>query len=144
MSNIRKYDDIINLPHHISKKHPQMSIYERAAQFAPFAALVGYEDAVEETARITDKRIELNEEEKNILDMKLQMLKEQMNVQIYPNITIMYFIPDLKKDGGKYIRILGTIKKIDEIKNLIILDDKTEIPIRDIINIVGESLQTNI
>ena len=144
MSNSRKYDDIINLPHHISKKHPQMSIHERAAQFAPFAALVGYEDAVEETARITDKRIELNEEEKNILDMKLQMLKEQMNVQIYPNITIMYFIPDLKKDGGKYIRILGTIKKIDEIKNLIILDDKTEIPIRDIINIVGESLQTNI
>ena len=140
MSNSRKYDDIINLPHHISKKHPQMSIYERAAQFAPFAALVGYEDAVEETARITDKRIELNEEEKNILDMKLQMLIEQIKVQIYPNITIMYFIPDLKKDGGKYIRISGKIKKIDEFKNLIILDDKTEIPIRDIISISGESL----
>ena len=140
MNNIKKYDDIINLPHHISKKHPQMSMEERAAQFAPFAALVGYEDAVEETARITTKRIELNEEEKNILDMKLQMLNEQMQVQIHPNITIMYFVPDLKKDGGKYIKISGIVKRIDEYKQLIILDDKTEIPINEIISISGESL----
>ena len=140
MTNIKKYDDIINLPHHISKKHPQMTMEERAAQFAPFAALVGYEDAVEETARITSKRIELNEEEKNILDMKLQMLNEQMQVQIHPSITIMYFVPDLKKDGGKYIKISGTVKRIDEYKQLIILDDKTEIPINEIISITGESL----
>ena len=140
MNNIKKYDDIINLPHHISKKHPQMSMEERAAQFAPFAALVGYEDAVEETARITTKRIELNEEEKNILDIKLQMLKEQMHVQIYPEITIMYFVPELKKDGGKYIKISGTVKRIDEYKQLIIFDDKTEIPINEIISINGESL----
>ncbi len=138
--NINKYDDIINLPRHISKKHPQMSVEERAAQFAPFAALVGYEDEVEETARITEKRIELNEEEKKILDMKLQMLNEQIKVQIYPNITIMYFIPDLKKDGGKYIKVSGVIKKVDEFKQLIILDDKTEIPIKDIIKILGESV----
>lgn len=140
MNNIKKYDDIINLPHYISKKHPQMSMEERAAQFAPFAALVGYEDAVEETARITTKRIELNEEEKNILDMKLQMLNEQMQVQIHPNITIMYFVPDLKKDGGKYIKISGIVKRIDEYKQLIILDDKTEISIKEIISISGESL----
>ena len=140
MNNIKKYDDIINLPHHISKKHPQMSMEERAAQFAPFAALVGYEDAVEETARITTKRIELNEEEKNILDMKLQMLNEQMQVQIHPNITIMSFVPDLKKDGWKYIKISGIVKRIDEYKQLIILDDKTEIPINEIISISGESL----
>ena len=138
--NINKYDDIINLPRHISKKHPQMSVEERAAQFAPFAALVGYEDEVEETARITEKRIELNEEEKKNLDMKLQMLNEQIKVQIYPNITIMYFIPDLKKDGGKYIKVSGVIKKVDEFKQLIILDDKTEIPIKDIIKILGESV----
>ena len=140
MNNIKKYDDIINLPHYISKKHPQMSMEERAAQFALFAALVGYEDAVEETARITTKRIELNEEEKNILDMKLQMLNEQMQVQIHPNITIMYFVPDLKKDGGKYIKISGIVKRIDEYKQLIILDDKTEISINEIISISGESL----
>ena len=142
--NFNKYEDIINLPRHISKKHPQMPIEERAAQFAPFAALVGYEDAVEETARITEKRIELNEEEKNILDIKIQMLSEQIKVQIYPNITIIYFIPDLKKEGGKYIKVSGVIKKIDEFKQLIILDDKTEIPIKDVINIMGESLQVNI
>ena len=135
-----KYDDIIKLSHHISKKHPQMSMEDRAAQFAPFAALVGYEDAVEETARITTKRIELNEEEKNILDMKLQILNEQIRIQIYPNVTIMYFVPDLKKDGGKYIKISGTVKKIEEYKQLIILDDKTEIPINEIISINGESL----
>ena len=89
-----KYDDIIKLSHHISKKHPQMSMDERAAQFAPFAALVGYEEAVEETARITTKRIELNEEEKNALDIKLQTLKEQIQIQIYPNVIIIYFVPD--------------------------------------------------
>lgn len=140
MNNSVKYDDIIKLSHHISKKHPQMSMEERAAQFAPFAALVGYEDAVEETARITTKRIELNEEEKNALDIKLQMLNEQIRVQIYPNVIIMYFVPDLKKDGGKYIKISGTVKRIDEYKQLIILDDKTEISINEIISINGESL----
>lgn len=140
MNESGKYDDIIKLSHHISKKHPQMSMEERAAQFAPFAALVGYEDAVEETARITTKRIELNEEEKNALDIKLQMLNEQIHIQIYPNVTIMYFVPDLKKDGGKYIKIFGTVKKIDEYKQLIILDDKTEISINEIISINGESL----
>lgn len=140
MNDSGKYDDIIKLSHHISKKHPQMSMEERAAQFAPFAALVGYEDAVEETARITTKRIELNEEEKNALDIKLQMLNEQIRVQIYPNVIIMYFVPDLKKDGGKYIKVSGTVKRIDEYKQLIILDDKTEISINEIISINGESL----
>ena len=140
MNDSGKYDDIINLSHHISKKHPKMSMEDRAAQFAPFAALVGYEDAVEETARITTKRIELNEEERNALDIKLQMLNEQIRIQIYPNVVIMYFVPDLKKDGGKYIKISGTVKRIDEYKQLIILDDKTEIPISEIISINGESL----
>ena len=137
---MNNYNDIIYLPHHISRVHKPMSISNRAAIFAPFAALVGYEDAVEETARITNKRIELNEEEKNALDIKLQTLKEQIQIQIYPNVIIIYFVPDLKKDGGKYIKIFGTVKKIDEYRQLIILDDKTEIPINEIISINGESL----
>lgn len=140
MYNTGFYDDIIKLPHYVSKKHSQMPIEERAAQFAPFAALVGYEDAVEETARITTKRIELNEEEKNILDIKVNMLKEQMKIQIHPEIKIIYFIPDIKKEGGKYVRISGILEKIDDFKQLIILDDKTEIPINEIISISGESL----
>jgi len=143
MSYTGKYDDIINMPHHVSRKHPQMPMEERAAQFAPFAALVGYEDAVEETARLTDKRIELDEEAKNILDMKFQMLNEQLKVQIHPQVTILYFVPDLKKDGGKYIKISGTIKRIDEFKQLIVLDDKAEIPIGEIINITGDSVNIN-
>ena len=138
-----KYDDIINMPYHVSKKHPQMPMEERAAQFAPFAAIVGYEDAVEETARLTDKRIELDEEAKNILNMKFQMLNEQLKVQIHPQVTIMYFVPDLKKDGGKYIKISGTIKKFDEFKQLIVLDDKAEIPIGEIISITGDSVSMN-
>ena len=143
MNYTGKYDDIINMPHHVSKKHPQMPMEERAAQFAPFAALVGYEDAVEETARLTDKRIELDEKKKNILDMKFQMLNEQLKVQIHPQVTIMYFVPDLKKEGGKYIKISGTIKRIDEFKQLIVLDDKAEIPITEIISIVGDSVSIN-
>ena len=138
-----KYYDIINMPHHVSKKHPQMTMKERAGQFAPFAALVGYEDDIEETARLTDKRIELDEEAKNILDIKVQMLKEQMKVQIHPKVTIMYFVPDLKKDGGKYIQISGVVKKIDEFKQLIILDDKTEIPINEVISLAGDSVMIN-
>ena len=143
MNYTGKYDDIINMPHHVSKKHPQMPMEERTAQFAPFAALVGYEDAVEETARLTDKRIELDEEAKNILDMKFQMLNEQLKVQIHPQVTIMYFVPDLKKEGGKYIKISGTIKRIDEFKQLIVLDDKAEIPITEIISSVGDSVSIN-
>ena len=143
MNYTGKYDDIINLPHHVSKKHLPMPMEERAAQFAPFAALVGYEDAVEETARITDKRIELDEEAKNILDIKFQMLNEQLKVQIHPQVTIMYFVPDLKKDGGRYIKISGTIKKIDEFKQFVALDDKAEIPIGEIISIMGDSLSIN-
>ena len=133
-------DDIINLPHHVSKKHPQMPIEERAAQFAPFAALVGYENAVEETARITTKKVEISEEEKYILNIKINMLKEQMKVQIYPKVNVIYFVPDTKKQGGRYVSISGTLEKIDEFKQLIILDDKTEIDINQILSISGESL----
>ena len=132
----RQYDDIINLPHHISKKHPPMSLYARSAQFAPFAALTGYEEAVTETAREVGKRIDIDDELKNILDSKIQLLSEQIKNK--NEIVFTYFIPDLTKDGGAYINATGIIKKIDTIKQIIILEDKTEIPINEIIDISGD------
>lgn len=131
-----KYDDIINLPHHISNKHPQMALEARAAQFAPFAALTGYDDAVKETARLTNERIELDDEAKNILDNKIQMIKEQIKTR--STATFTYFIPDLKKDGGKYVNVTGIVRKIDEYRQVIVLEDKTEIPINEIVEIIGD------
>lgn len=128
-----KYDDIIDLPHHISKKHPQMSLEARAAQFAPFAALTGYDDAVKETARLTNERIDLDDEAKMRLDAKLQVIREQLSEK--PLVTITYFVPDARKDGGKYITTAGNVKKIDDYKHLIILDNGVEIPIDEIIDI---------
>ena len=129
------YDDIINLPHYVSKKHPPMSLYARSAQFAPFAALTGYEDAVKETARETNERVEIDDELKNILDAKLQLLQE--NIDKKEEITFTYFVPDAKKDGGEYVNVVGIVKKIDTINQVIILMDKREIPIEEIIDISG-------
>ena len=132
----KNYDDIINLPNHISLKHPRMSIEARSAQFAPFAALTGYNDAVKETERLTDKRIEIDDNLKQLLNNKLNYILE--NIDKKPLITIKYFIPDNKKDGGKYIEKPGIIKKIDIINQYIYLYDKTKIPIKEIINITGD------
>ena len=129
-----KYDDIINLPHHISSKHPRLSMEQRAAQFAPFAALTGYGDSIKETARLTDNRIELNEEEKEMLNIKLQELKSKIST--LPQVTITYFVPDAKKAGGEYITKMSRLKKIDEYKKIIILEDKTIIPIDEIIEVI--------
>lgn len=131
-----QYDDIINMEHHKSKKHPPMSLYARSAQFASFAALTGYEDAVRETAREVMERIEIDDELKNILDGKIQLLSEQINKK--PEVIFTYFIPDLTKNGGIYISVTGVVKKIDIYNQNIILEDKTEIPINDILDISGE------
>ena len=131
-----QYDDIINMKHHKSKKHPPMSLYARSSQFAPFAALTGYEEAVTETAREVGERIDIDDELKNILDSKIQMLSEQIKKK--HEIVFTYFVPDLTKVGGAYINVTGIIKKIDTINQIIILEDKTEIPITDIIDISGE------
>ena len=133
-----KYDDIINLEHHISKTHKQMSMQNRAAQFAPFAALTGYEEAVKETARFTEQKIELDEELNNILDEKLRLIQSQ--IKNTPEITVIYFVPDDKKRGGKYQKITGKIKKIDDYNKFIIFTDGKYIPIKDIIDISGEIL----
>lgn len=128
-----KYDDIINLPHHVSKIYPQMSLEARAAQFAPFAALTGYEGQIKETARLTNNRIDLDEELKSILDSKLQEIQDKLKTR--PRVEFTYFIPDSKKDGGKYVTVAGIIKKIDEYKQVIVLENKQEIPIQEIIDI---------
>lgn len=129
-----KYDDIINLPHHVSKKHPRLSMEQRAAQFAPFAALTGFGDAINETSRITENRIELDDEEKLKIDNILQKLMDKISNK--PKVTITYFIPDLRKTGGEYKTKIGNLKKIDEYKQLLVLEDKTEIPIKEIIEIL--------
>lgn len=132
----RQYDDIINLPHHISKKHPQMSLYARSAQFAPFAALTGYEEAVKETVRETNERIDIEDELKSILDGKLQIILEQ--IKNHPEISITYFIADSKKNGGEYVTVTGLVKKVDLYNQYIYLIDYTEIPINEIIDISGD------
>ena len=130
------YKDIINLPHHTSEKHPRMSLEARAAQFAPFAALTGYDELLVETARLTSERIEIDETIKVIIDSKLQTIKE--NIKSMPLITFIYFVQDSKKEGGKYVTVTGNVRKIDEYRNVLVLEDKTEIPINDVIDISGD------
>lgn len=132
---MNEYNDIINLPHYVSKKHPQMSKEARSAQFAPFAALSGYEDAIKETAKLTDNKIELSDEMINIINDKLLFIEK--NIQDKPLITITYFVPDKRKNGGEYISVTNSIKQIDLINNIIILTNKKKICINDIIGISG-------
>jgi len=132
----KKYEDIINIPHHVSKKHPRMSLEARSAQFAPFAALNGYEELIKETARLTNQRIEISEELKAILNERLLSIKGKIHTK--PNITVTYFVPDSEKGGGEYITVKGKIIKIDEYKQRINLDNENEIPISEIIEIIEE------
>ena len=125
-----KYDDIINLPHHVSKKHPQMSLHDRAAQFSPFAALTGHKAAINETARLTDEKQILSEDVIAKLNEQLNLIKE--NIGTNQTVTITYFVPDDKKSGGAYISHTGVVKKIDEYNHTVILTDKTVIPIEQI------------
>lgn len=124
------YEDIINLPPHISKKHPQPTMMDRAARFAPFAAITGYEEMVLEEARITEERIDLDEGTLSILNEKLNMIQEFIDEE--PEVTITYFEPDKKKSGGAYIDITGTVKRIDEYECLVIMTDGKKIRIEDI------------
>ena len=120
---MNKYDDIINLPHYELKIHKRMSMESRAAQFAPFAALTGYSDAIVETARLTTKEKILDEDSNNILNEKLHIIEDNINNK--PIIKIKYFEPDLKKNGGKYINYEGKVRRIDNVKReIIFLDDK--------------------
>ena len=130
---MNKYKDIINLPHHVSKNHPRMSLNNRSAQFAPFSALTGYSEKIKETARITDKKIELDEGLKTVINNRLQIIKE--NIKSVPQVTITYFIKDQRKSGGSYKTVITNIKKIDEVNKIFILTNNEKIQIDDIINI---------
>lgn len=136
----REYDDIIYLPHHVSNTRPQMAVSDRAAQFSPFAALSGHDAAIKETARLTYERIELDEYMKETLNHKLQIIADQLKE--HPKITITYFQPDEKKDGGAYVTTTGIAKKIDEYDQFIVMTDGVAIPIDEIISIEGQIFET--
>ena len=122
-----RYDEIMELPHHVSTTRPQMPMSDRAAQFAPFAALTGYDSAIKETGRLTDERIELDEEALTALDRKYQLLMDTLDDA--PEVTIIYFQPDERKAGGQYVSATGTVKKVDTFGRRILLQDGTRIPL---------------
>lgn len=127
------YDDIIDLPHHVSATRPQMSMMDRAAQFSPFAALTGYDAAIKETARLTDQKIDLDDYEKEEINDKIQLITEHLGEDF--EVVIIYFQPDSRKAGGAYVDAVGIVKKIDEYDRVIILQDGKKIPIDDILDI---------
>lgn len=127
------YKDIINLPHHVSTRHPQMSMMNRAAQFAPFAALTGHSAAIEETARLTELQQELADEDSEILNQKMAYLREAINE--HPTISITYFEPDKRKSGGRYMSIEGQLQNIDDYNQTIVLKNGEAIPLKSILDI---------
>lgn len=133
------YDDILHLPHPTSAKHPRMPLADRAAQFSAFRALSGQEDAIGETERLTDRRIELSEEMKAELDLKQQLLASSAEAQ--PEISVTWFLPDVKKDGGSYITTTDRLKKVDDYERTIVLIDGTRIPLDDVLDIQSELFQ---
>lgn len=127
------YDDIIHLPHHVSSTRPHMPTIDRAAQFQPFRALTGYEDSVRETARQTQARVELTDEEKSRLDGILQMLADSLDGR--PQVVLTYFQPDKKKTGGAYVTTTGQLKQIDDVDGVLILLGGERIVIEDLLDI---------
>lgn len=131
-----KYDDLIELPHHVSPVHPRMAVQDRAAQFAPFSALTGHEEAVRETARLTMERGELEEEYEKLLDERLQLLREQLHMR--PFISVTYFVADGRKAGGAYITVKDRVTKLKEYEQQLVMEEGTCIPLEDITALEGE------
>ena len=129
---MEKYKDIIDLPHHVSDVHPQMSMINRAAQFSPFAALTGYDDAIEETARLTDSRIELTEAEEYEISGKLGRLQRGDTVEL------TWFVPDKRKAGGRYNAERVVIKQVVAAEGKVNLADGRSVDIKDIIDVEYE------
>ena len=132
---MNQYDSIMNLPHHVSRTRPQMPMSDRAAQFAPFAALTGYDSAIKETGRLTDEKIELDEEALTALDMRYQLLTDALEAR--PEVTITFFQADERKKGGAYRTVTGTVKRIDTYERLITMRDGAKIPMDDVWSIEG-------
>ena len=130
---MNRYDDIINLPHHISPTRKQMSMHDRAAQFAPFAALVGYDDAVAETARLTESRPELDEQEQRAINERLAFIADHIHEQ--PEIRIKYFVPDERKSGGAIVEVSGKTYRISNADATIVMTDVCKIRLSDIIDL---------
>lgn len=150
---MQNYDDMINLPHPTSANHPRMSLYDRAAQFSPFAALTGYDEAVKETARLTEQERELDEDEKERLNRKLRILQQYMAEETARKaaeeeaeemaergtlVEVIYFEPDERKTGGRYVTYTGALKRIDVDGRKLIMEDKTVVPIERIRDIMTE------
>ncbi len=127
-----KYDDIIDLPHHVSATRPRMSIHDRAAQFMPFAALTGHDGAIRETARLTDRRLDLTEDAIDELNRKLQLLRDTASTGRQVRVT--YFLPDPKKDGGAYVEYTGALRRVDDAAGELIFQDGTRIAVEDIVD----------
>ena len=121
------YDDIINLPHHVSKRHPQMSMWNRAAQFAPFAALTGYDAAIQESGRFTDNWVGLSESGNEEMNRKMELIVSMLPE--HPSVTIEYFVPDGHKEGGSYQNYIGNVKRIDEYEKCIEFTDGKKVPL---------------
>ena len=115
-----KYMDIIGLPHHKAVNRKPMSLYDRAAQFAPFAALVGYDEMITEEARLTDSETTLTEGDIEVLNRKLSLILEMVEEKQHPEITVVYFEPDVRKDGGSFLQAQGIVKAIDPIEGRLI------------------------
>ena len=133
---MEKYKDIINLPHKQSSKRPHMSLLDRAAQFAPFAALTGYDDAIKETGRLTDERIEMSEEKLSVLNARYQILVDHLGEE--PEVAITYFVPDIYKTGGSYVTTTGVVKKLDTYERLVTMVDGTRILMDDVQTLEGD------
>ena len=127
------YEDIIHLPHHQSNNRQPMPLHDRAAQFAPFAALTGFDGAIAETARLTDRRIEPDEEAASVLNFRILQIRERLHER--PAVTLTCFIPDKRKSGGSYATIRGCVRRIDDVAGEMVLADKTVIKFTDIIRI---------
>lgn len=133
-----QYADIIHLPHHVSKRHPQMSMADRAAQFSPFAALTGHDEAIAEAARITEQRPFLDTEHQQKIYISLQNAAEQGKP-----ITITYFIPDKRKTGGCIEDCYDCIKRLDTEQQLLILQNGTPIPVDNVLAVMYNQQDIN-
>ena len=138
-NDLHRYDDIINLPHHTSKVHPRMPIEKRAAQFSPFEALTGYGDAVAETVRLTDNRMDLDESERAVLEERLQLLLDAENPK--PEVSLTWFIPDERKAGGRYVTHTGILRKLDALARVIVMEDGTLVPVDEVTDVQSKLLQ---
>ena len=128
--NPHKYDDMIGLGQHISRTHPPMARIKRAAQFASFDALTGFGAAINEAGRETEAKKELSEDEIDMINARLAVIEQHIKEQ--PSIAVTYFLPDDRKAGGRYVTVSGNVRKLDDVKRMMVFADETRIPIEDI------------